>query len=166
MGRLYKIIEKMERKRKIKNIIIKGLVTVYDKGPELAREIEQFLAKEFDVYTRVVSATKRTLHTIVARLDTVRDKLRVLHRKRQTSNKKIPVYIGPDLTETEVQIQTRIARRAFQERLRGNHVKMGYKTMYVNDVKYGWDPKLDKLVQVMHHLPSKKKRTSLRLRFG
>lgn len=154
LGDLYEILDKVERKKRLKNIIIKGLATNHNGGPELAREIEQFLASAVGIYTRVLRAEKPRLYTIIARMDTVRDKMRVLNMKRQIYAKGIPVHIGADLTKTEINIQAEIERIAAEARRKGNHVTTGYKKMFVNGVKHTWNRTLNSLVQVTAPTPA------------
>lgn len=126
------------------------MYTRSNKGIHLARELEEFFANELDVYATVSNATKLRASMIVVEIDDINDKKSILRNRRMVAHRGVTIYLA-QLSKAPRDIQMEIARRADEERAKGNFVKLGRFELFINNTRFHWDDEKGKLVKVEKH---------------
>lgn len=131
--------EKIEKRQRKNNIIVKGVKT---SDSNVREDLEKFFEKELQVKIRLIRAFKiksTKLETVVAEVESWEKKQEIMNRKVRLGEKKI--YIDNDLTIEERRVQEEIRKVAKTEREAGKRVKVGYKKIIINGKKYEWNGK-------------------------
>lgn len=146
---LENMMEKTEKEKRKKNIVIKGFKL---KGNNIKEEIEEYLSTEMQVNTKIMMAYKITLNNkekneiVIAELESLEKKLEILKAKNKI--KRSTVYIDSDLTQCEREIQRQIRSIAREEGGKGKTVKIGYQKLTVNGKEYRWNMRQKGLVEI------------------
>lgn len=143
----YNDIGVAQRKQLRRNIVVKGLYTRSHGGEDLARELEEFFAKELDVRAKVTNATKLRPTMCIAQVDSAKEKMKILKNKHKMDGKGVTVFLA-QLAQSPAYIQHQILMRADEERDKGNFVKVGRRELYINGTRFRWDQDEGKLVKV------------------
>lgn len=148
INQLEERLEIKERKERKQNIIIKGLKMEKE---SLAENIENFITKELRVECEIREAYKIGVNKdiIVAKTQTWEEKIQIMKAKNKLGERKI--YIENDMTKGELETQKKIRQLAFEEKQKGNRVKVGYKKISINNIQYEWDK-----IKTLERLPAPK----------
>ena len=137
-------LTKIEKHRRRKNIVIKGLT--FGDG-NIKTKMEEFLRNEIQTQVKLESAFQIGKEPIiVAEFNSMEDKILVMKRKSLLKNKNKKMYIDDDYTKEEQRIQKAIRDRAKTEIANGNKTRVGYRTLWVNAERLVWTDNEDKLV--------------------
>ena len=144
IANLEKEIGKIEKHRKRKNIVIKGLAT----GDEnIKAKIEEFLKNEMQVIVNLERAYKISKEGIVvAEFNKLEEKITVMKNKNLLKNKQTKIYIDDDYTKEEQRIQKAIRDQAKDEIKQGKRAKVGYRKLWINDVVHIWSEREGKVI--------------------
>lgn len=131
-------LEEQERKRRSNNIIIKGLQIDEGKPKEI---VKNFLRTELDINcpirSTVVIKKFQSGSIIKVELEDITDKELVMKNKSKLKGKKI--YIDSDYTPEERKMHMVIRKRANEERIKGNNIKIYYNKLIVNGKYFIWN---------------------------
>lgn len=131
-------LEEQERKRRSNNIIIKGLQIDEGKPKEI---VKNFLRTELDINcpirSTVVIKKFQSGSIIKVELEDITDKELVMKNKSKLKGKK--VYIDSDYTPEERKMHMVIRKRANEERIKGNNIKIYYNKLIVNGKYFIWN---------------------------
>lgn len=142
-----KLLEREEKRMKMRNIIISGL-TVVSTLP-IKQQINEFLNSHFSVNDPVsdaflVGAEKKSVKVI---LEQVNDKTIIMKEKKNAlggSN----VFINPDLTSREAKIGKHLRQTARAYRGKGGKAFIKGLNICLEDVWWYWEDRTGKLVKV------------------
>lgn len=144
-------VEQLEKITKKRNLIITGIRMDKSDDKLLKREMENFLAKELQFDAEIRSAQKIGDNVCLIETESMSDKIDILKNKSKLRNLQEKIFIEPDLTKKEQNIQKIIRGKAKEERDRGNQAKVGYKKLIVNGIVWKWNEDAEKLQKVSDH---------------
>ncbi|XP_072377803.1 uncharacterized protein [Diabrotica undecimpunctata] len=141
-------IEKLEREKKRKNVVIQGL-NIDTNDQKLLREaVENFLKKELQVSVDVNGARKIGENTTLVELNSVKNKIEVMKNKNKLKNKTDErIYINDDMSKEEIIIQKEIRSKATAERYNGKNVKIGFQKLIIDGEICTWNNSQRQLVK-------------------
>lgn len=122
-----------ERKMRRKNIIIKGLKGKSHKIKDEARKIIQKNIGVDPTYREI----KIVSEGLLIKLNSMRDKLKIIGRRRNLLKKGIK--IEDDLTPREREVQQWIEDKAKEEEYKDKNIKIGYMRIMIENEWYIWD---------------------------
>lgn len=144
MREVEKRCERLEMDERKKCVIIRGLQKT-KRG--LEKEMEEFFESKLDVKVKVQQANligyEKKL--VWVKLSTFEDKEKVMENKKKLGAER--VFIEHDRTREERDIQRAIARKAKELKERNQNVKIGFKKLEVDGVKYRWSEREKKLMK-------------------
>lgn len=118
-------------------------------GPDLCREVSDFLYNMLQVSIGVTNVTKVDRTTYVVQVGHFSQKLQIMRNRRKLNYVEgMVVQIYPDYTEREKQIQARIQRAANDARRNGSVVRAGYMKLYTDGKQWVWNEDKNELVEV------------------
>lgn len=135
--------EMVERKKRKKNIKIRGIRTV---GKGLKEEVKYVIRKflGIEVYIDRLSAIGGGL---LIELESLENKIDIIKRKGML--KGINLWVEDDLTEREKEVQEWLGKVAEEERMRGLEVIVGYQKIKVDGDWYKWDERKGGVEQML-----------------
>ncbi|KAK4872933.1 hypothetical protein RN001_014962 [Aquatica leii] len=140
-----KRLEAQEKNSKKNNIIIKG-TTAQDNNLKvwLKELIKKETGARIEVET-VYKIGKQKPKMVITKLKNFEQKMEVIKNKYKLGGKNI--YIDSDLTYEEQKTQEIIRKIAKEEKNKGNSIKVSYKKLEINGVKYIWNEEKNKLTK-------------------
>lgn len=132
-------MERLEREKRRKNIVIQGLDIKTNDEEKMKEEVKQFLNKELGTELEVNRARKIGSRTCIIELDSLENKNKVMKNKGKLRNLGKKIYINDDMNKQEREIQKEIRNRAKDERKTGKVVKLGFQKMIVNNEEWIWN---------------------------
>lgn len=144
---LERTLERQEKDKRRNNIVINGYEI---KGPNIEKEVEDFIGKELKVEATVKEAYKikseQGKFIVVAKLESLYKKTEVMKNKNKLKGRNI--FIESDMTKEERKIQYEIRNIARGEIKKGNKTKVSYQKIYINDKVYKWAAEENGVVEV------------------
>lgn len=127
LNRKWELRERHERKN---NIVIRG-VNFFPENQIWV--VEEFLRIELGLDVRVaeVWCPRGSKHLAIAKPKNWNDKQEILRRKSRLGTRRI--FIEPDMSKAEQEIQRKLRLIARQERAKGVNVRLGHQRIQVND---------------------------------
>lgn len=144
---LGKTVEKMERERKTKNIVISGWKTDTHEPQNLKERVEHFLNQNLQVNIEAKAITILGKSTCMLELESEKDKNLIMTNKYKLKNCKQRIFINEDLTNRERKKQYELRAFAKTEKEKGNQVKMGYNKVIINGEEWRWNNKSGKIMK-------------------
>lgn len=146
-------LELLDREKIRNNLVVSGVEMNARDGETLKMEMEKLLEREVKVNTPIVAAYKIGVKKYVVKMNNWEEKLRVLKGKNMLKGKDI--YIEPEMTFKEREIQKTIRTTARQERVKGAKVKVRFQKLEIDDKILIWNHKEQKLTEATEKLPPK-----------
>lgn len=131
--------EMLERKKRKKNIVIRGLRTV---GRGIKEEIKEIIKEKMGLSVYI----KHIRHIgggIVVVLESMENKREIMRNKKCLQG--LDIWIEDDLTVREKEIQSWLERLREEERGLGIEAQVGYQKVKVQGNWYNWDEKEGRL---------------------
>lgn len=144
--------EQLERKRRLNNFIVTGMTFRAPEGPQLCREVNEFLYNNLQVSVGVTNVTRVDRATFVVQVGHFAQKLQVMKNRRKLNYMEgTVVQIYPDYTEREKEIQAIIQRAANNARREGSIVRAGYMKLYIDGKQWAWNDDKNELIEVTNY---------------
>lgn len=144
---LGKTVEKMERERKTKNIVISGWKTDTHEPQNLKERVEHFLNQNLQVNIQAKAITILGKSTCMLELESEKDKNLIMINKYKLKHGKERIFINDDLTNRERKKQYELRAFAKTEKEKGKQVKMGYNKVIVNGEEWRWNNQSGKIMK-------------------
>lgn len=141
-------LEMVERSKRRNNIVIMGLWIESDDEEVIKEELRDFFVSAFRVDAAIVNVTKVNHLYFKVKFYNLRDKAAILRKRHRLRNAAQKINIFADWTDQEREIAHKIGLRAQAERMKGNEIKTGYMTLYINQNKWVWNHEKNDLVYV------------------
>lgn len=87
---------------------------------------------------------KNERRAIIVKMENFQEKMQIM--KKKAIFKDTSIFIENELTAKEKIVQNKIKEIAKEEKQNGNTVKIGYRKLYINKVKYEWNTEANTLV--------------------
>ena len=146
LNSLKKTIERLERDKREKNVVMTGLKIDTADTKTLRETTEKFLEQHLEVKVRVKAAHKLGQRTCLVQLENLQDKEDIMRNKQKL--KKLSggvVYINNDVSVEERNMQKQIRERAREEKKRGKTVKVGFHRIEIEGEEWKWNRNLNEL---------------------
>lgn len=143
-----KIVEIIEKKNKMNNVVIHGLEIDSIETRDMKKIVCNFLKQSLNVDIKPKLVNKIGEKTCVIELEGEEDKMEIMKNKTKLKNyKQMKVFINEDLTKQEREKQKQIRQMARNEIEKGNVVKLGYSKLVINGQEWRWNRSTEKLEQ-------------------
>lgn len=117
---------------------------------DLKTTLENLFAQMLRRHAEISNITIKRERVIVVQFEKMIDKIDVLRNRYNYIGKAMGITIFPDETPRERKMIDEIKRRAMEETLKGQFVKMSYRSIFVNERKYVWSELQDRLVEAVN----------------
>lgn len=117
---------------------------------DLKTTLENLFAQMLRRHASIKNITIKRERVIVVTFEKLIDKIDVLRNRYNYIGKAMGITIFPDETPRERKMIDEIKRRSMEETIKGNMVKMSYKSIFINDKKFVWSELQDRLVEVVN----------------
>ncbi|KAK9685892.1 hypothetical protein QE152_g37606 [Popillia japonica] len=116
---------------------------------DIASGVSDFIKTNLSVDIKINSARKIEQKIILAELENLEDKARVMTNKSKLKGRTdLPVYINNDLTANERNIQREIRIKAQELKKDGKSVKIGFHKITSDDGVWKWNKIANQLEQI------------------
>lgn len=146
-------------KRKSKGFVRNNRVIIVGLNPNTSnktrakKKLEQFLWDRMGVNVTVAKVKRIKDDVYVVELGSFKEKTDVVentYRLKDVEN-NMYVYIEPDRTSVEKQIQDQFSLLSRNERTKGNYVQLGYLRMFINNAQWVYDDKTNNIMLVTEY---------------
>lgn len=138
-------IERLEREKRVRNIVIQGLQIDTNNPNELKEGAKNFIEKELGVEIRIESAIKLAEKTCLIELNSKTDKMVIMNNKSKLRAQKNKIYINDDMTKEERKVQAIVRKIAKEERAKGRKVKISFQKLTMDGEIWYWNREKEKL---------------------
>lgn len=143
-------IEKLEKEKREKNIVIQGLDIKKNETENLKNRLEHFIKDELNVVVSVQAASRLGKKTCLVELADKQDKFKIMRNKKILKERPgDKVYIDNDFTPKEREIENQIRMVAKEERTKGKKVISGYQKLFIDGIEFRWNMDKEKLERVV-----------------
>lgn len=142
--------EQLDRNKRRNNAIITGMSVEGMSNPDLKTTLENLFAQMLRRHAEIRNVTIKRDRVIVVQFEKLIDKIDVLRNRYNYIGKAMGITIFPDETPRERRMIDEIKRRSMEETIKGNLVKMSYRSIFVNEKKFVWSELQDKLVEAVN----------------
>lgn len=139
-------MEQQERRERRSNVVIRGLGGG-ETGTCLKEKVATWIKTEMgvEVVIREAHRTGRERDCIIAKMESVEDKIRTMKEKGKLKGQKI--YVDDDLTIEERGVQKQIRDKAREQKATGKEVRVRYRKLLINGKTFKWDEKRRELIE-------------------
>lgn len=141
--------ERAVREHRKLNIIVGGLDIKNQTNVTLAKMMRQMFQDGLGVNTNVTDVCFLKKNLFKIRVSNFWDKNFIIKNRSKLSTRGMRIVLFPDRTRRDRHIHDLMRLRADEERQNGNIVKLGYRTMIINGVRYVWDDIKNMLVKAL-----------------
>ena len=146
LNSLKKTIDRLEREKREKNVVLTGLKMDTADTKTLRKSTENFLEQHLEVKVKVKAAHRLGQNTCLIQLENLQDKEDIMRNKQKLRKLSSGiVFINNDLSVEERIMQKQIRERAREERKRGKTVKVGFHKIVIEGEEWKWNRNLNKL---------------------
>ena len=146
-----KRLERIEKDKIRNNLIVTGIKIGDQREVQLKKTMQVMLERELGIKAEIKRASRINNQKCIIEMQEWRHKVEILTEKKKLKGGN--VFIDPDLTKKEREVQKTIRERAREEREKGKRTKVGYKKMTVDGKEYRWDERQEGLVSNDDNVP-------------
>lgn len=143
-----KWIEQIEKEKRRNNIVLTGLRIDTNKEDELKEAMANFIKTQLDVEVQIKKAYKLGEKVCLVEMDKREDKSNVMKNKSKLKScREGKIFINDDLTKKEREVQKKVVKIAQRKKQGGQRVKVGYKKLWIDGIKWEWKDELQDIVE-------------------
>lgn len=142
-------IEKLEREKIRKNVIITGFETSSEDRINLRTEAEKFVEDKIGQKIKIKDAIKIGPSVCKIELEEFEDKVKIMKNKSKLRYLREKIYMDSEMTRKEVVIQRRLKQFARENREKGKHVKVSYQRAYMDGKVWKWNEREERMSEFM-----------------
>lgn len=132
-------VDRMEREKRLNNLVIQGLKIGTNKQEILIETMENFIKNDLKVDVKIENAIKLSETTCLIKLQNQVEKHKIMQNKNKLRARQgDEIYIQEDLSVKDREIQRQIRLRANEEKRNGSIVKVGYRKIKIGNDEWRW----------------------------
>lgn len=131
--------EAVLRKARESNLVVGGMDTKHETNDTLAEKMRRMFLDHLGVNTTVTDVLFLRKNLFKIKVASLRDRVAVLKKRMMLSTKGMSVMLFPDRSRRDRHVNDLMRQIADEERTKGRVVKVGFRLMYIDGVKFVWD---------------------------
>lgn len=139
LQKLSNTVDILDREKRRNNIVIQGMPINTNNENELKEDMEVFIRRNMEVEAKIRNARKIGEKTCLVELENATEKFMIMKNKNKLKEiKEMRIFINDDMSKEQRNIQKSIRAQARDEIKNGKTVKIGYRQLTVDNVKWIW----------------------------
>lgn len=139
-------LERMEKEKRMNNVIVNGLNIDTADNKILKKTVERLFEEQLQVRIEVSNTVKLGEKTCLVQLKNEKDKELVMDNKfKLQALKNERIFINHDMTKMDREKMKEIRKIAKQEKEKGKQVKIGYNKIEIDGIVWRWNKMMEKL---------------------